>query len=101
MAVLAVALLPAGCGNSESASAAPTTAPVAEQSVTKCRDLLAQNWQPPATDPDLNWNRETGIVEVHVGEETLVLDVHRDQDCQKLPTIGPLIVRGLADEKSY
>ncbi|MFC7500939.1 hypothetical protein, partial [Nocardioides sp. GCM10030258] len=70
--------------------------------VTKCSELLASGWQPPPDAvPDFSWDSESGIIQVYVGDETLVLDVHRDKDCQSLPILGPLIVRGLADESLY
>lgn len=108
------AVLLVGCGTDEDPEPGPTpttaretTDPATptdpgtatEEDVVSCAELLAAGWEPPAEDaPDLSWDPVTGILHLTFTDEQLVLNIRTDAKCQKLPVVGPMIERALADD---
>lgn len=62
--------------------------------LVECRDLVAQKWVPPAREPEISWDTETGEALVVFGDETsLHLNILSDDSCPKVPMLGPLITQ--------
>lgn len=92
-------LLTSGCDSDsqESASNAssstqslPTTSGSASENVaiTKCADLLAEQWKPPRETPDISFDPETDEATVSYSSEVLKLALGEDSECFRLPEIG-------------
>ncbi|WP_183095327.1 hypothetical protein [Nocardioides stalactiti] len=81
------------------ADAPPTTGWRADE-VTDCGDLLATGWEPPATEPQLGYDPQSGLVTLYLPGRDLVLDLLRDRACRRLPFYGPILVRTLKEADS-
>lgn len=76
----------------------PTLSPDPTPAVTPCSRLLAEGWEPsPFKDFDVNTSPTLDVAEFKIGIDWLFLDIRNDLACQRLPTLGPVIARLLAD----
>lgn len=96
-------LVVAGCGSGGTDMATGDAVAPQEAEPSKalaepqsCQTLIDSGWRPPATDPSVVLDPDTGIAEVSFDADTrLVVDVVNDPACANLPGIGQVLASSM------